>query len=278
MKALRAHQLYLPNNPIYQRATTRFASASQPIWACSTSSCSRSPRARSGGRSRWSTTAQQGDSLAWGLFKDGVRELTHARAASRPEELTSSSRPSTARGVCPPDAGRPAHAALGGGVRVPPVPLHRLLRRDAACRSRPGSYAAARCRRRPRPAVAARRQPRRRRRGPRASIGISDFDSTLYFLDERRDRVAGDRQSKRVPPGRPATALNVLFDLFETPGRRPRSARRSSAYSRRCSPISSTRAISGRRPRCFRSAACSTKRAQAWRRRSGAPRRVRRPS
>ncbi len=78
VKGLRAFQMYLPNNPIYQRGVQSVRDAFQPLWA--------------GGLDRlvlqvvetdivWEEQTvyhqpNKPDSLAWSLFKDGMRVLT----------------------------------------------------------------------------------------------------------------------------------------------------------------------------------------------------------
>ncbi len=78
VKGLRAFQMYLPNNPIYQRAVGNVRAAFQPIW--------------SAGVDRlvlqvvetdivWEEQVvyhqpNKTESLAWSLFKDGMRVLT----------------------------------------------------------------------------------------------------------------------------------------------------------------------------------------------------------
>jgi HEAT repeat protein len=83
VKAARAHQLYLPNNPVYQGAITTLRAGFAPIWA-ETDEISLTV---SEGEIRWfeavvsdsSGSGKSSDSLAWLFYKDGVRELTIAR-------------------------------------------------------------------------------------------------------------------------------------------------------------------------------------------------------
>ncbi|HXI19563.1 MAG TPA: hypothetical protein VNH46_00675, partial [Gemmatimonadales bacterium] len=78
VKGLRAFQMYLPNNPIYHRAVQNVRGAFQPIWL--------------GGLDRlvlqivetdivWEEQVvyhqpTKNESIAWSLFKDGMRVLT----------------------------------------------------------------------------------------------------------------------------------------------------------------------------------------------------------
>ena len=77
VKALRAHQLYLPNNPVYQKALENLRTAFRPIWE----SLDELALDVSENELRWQGTvvygqSNRGESLAWVFFKDGVRALT----------------------------------------------------------------------------------------------------------------------------------------------------------------------------------------------------------
>ena len=79
-KAVRAHQLYLPNNPVYQRAIDQVRAAYQTLWAETeeiTLSITESELKWEGRVVASETT--KSESLAWLLYKDGLRELTMVR-------------------------------------------------------------------------------------------------------------------------------------------------------------------------------------------------------
>src|ERR1051325_12055648 len=74
-KALRAVQLYLPNNPVYQRASDNVRGACRKIWQ-STEDLALEVQET---ELRWEGNLvyshdQKNESIAWTLFKDGVRE------------------------------------------------------------------------------------------------------------------------------------------------------------------------------------------------------------
>lgn len=76
-KALRAHHLYLPNNPIYQRATENLRAAFQPIWEATDDLA----LDVSESNLRWEgnvvySNSNRSESIAWVFFKDGVRSVT----------------------------------------------------------------------------------------------------------------------------------------------------------------------------------------------------------
>jgi hypothetical protein len=91
-KAARAHQMYLPNNPVYRGAIETLRTAFRPIWA-ETDEIS---LAITESEIRWYDVAVAGDaaagkssdSLAWLFFKDGVRELRIAKGFEETEVVT----------------------------------------------------------------------------------------------------------------------------------------------------------------------------------------------
>jgi len=86
VKAMRAYHMYLPNNPIYQRASENLRIAFQPIWAVLdelTLTVAETDFV-------WEEQVvyhqlNKTESIAWGLFKDGMRTLTIRRGAELEE-------------------------------------------------------------------------------------------------------------------------------------------------------------------------------------------------
>lgn len=80
MKAARARQLYLPNNPIYRGAIDTLRAAFGPVWK----QTEILPLSIDELEIRWEdetvlvdpTSSKSADNLAWLFYKDGVRELT----------------------------------------------------------------------------------------------------------------------------------------------------------------------------------------------------------
>ena len=80
-KAARAHQLYLPNNPIYKQALDNLRAGFLPIWEMTDEVALgfSESEVRFGGTVVLSEGGKSGDSLPWLFYKDGVRELTFVR-------------------------------------------------------------------------------------------------------------------------------------------------------------------------------------------------------
>ncbi len=213
VKALRAFQMYLPNNPIYQRAILNVRNAFGPIWAAT------DELNLQVGESdlRWEEQSvyhqiNRSDSVAWSLFKDGMRELTIHRGAEA-EELPRLLGTINKARFLPADAGDDLLTLLwamefehikyrfvdffaGGGGEVPGP-------------SGPAGGTGSAEQRRAQ--VAEEAQERLK-----GVVELDDVDSTLYFLDQEEiTYLAGELEEEYKRDVR-GSALNVLFDLVET--------------------------------------------------------------
>jgi len=219
VKALRAFHMYLPNNPIYQRATENVRAAFTPIWAAV------DQLALTVAETDFVWEEQvvyhqpaKGESLAWGLFKDGMRSLTIRRGAEE-EELTRFLETVNQARYLAADAGDDLLTLLwqqefqfiqyhfveffgeGGGS---------LPEASGAATAGGNDAETAKARH----AQAVEEAPPR----PKGVVDLEDFDSTLYFLDEAEiNAVAADLKEEYRRDARGA-AINVLFDLFELQG------------------------------------------------------------
>lgn len=77
-KAIKAHQLYLPNNPTYQKSIATTKAAIEPLWDLTGSLVLQvtDTQLKYFGVAVNDHPEKGGDSLPWLLFKDGLRELT----------------------------------------------------------------------------------------------------------------------------------------------------------------------------------------------------------
>jgi hypothetical protein len=211
-KALRAFQMYLPNNPIYQRAIQNLRAAFVPIWVAT------DELVLSIGETELSWEGQvvyrqlnKSESIAWTLFKDGMRALTLHKGAEEQElprllETINKARFLTA------EAGDDLLTLLwaiefecikyrfvdffgeGGGELPEPS-------------GTPGGTATAEERK----AQIAAEAPK-----TKSVIDIEDVDSTLYFLDEQEITYLAGELAEEYKRDVRGSALNVLFDLMET--------------------------------------------------------------
>ena len=207
--------MYLPNNPIYQRAIQNVRTALNPVWAATDELNLHI------GESDllWEEQSvyhqvNRGESLAWSLFKDGMRELTLHKGAEQEELPLLLATINKAR-FLPADAGDDLLTLLwalefenikyrfvdffseGGGELPGPS--------GAAA----GGTATAEERRSRAAEEAAEERPK-------GLIDIDEVDSTLYFLDEDEITYLAGELSEEYKRDVRGSALNVLFDLMET--------------------------------------------------------------
>jgi hypothetical protein len=212
-KALRAFQMYMPNNPIYQRAIQNVRTAFQPIWAVTD-------------QLRLSVIetelvwedqvvyrqTNKAESLAWSLFKDGMRELTIHNGAEAEELPRLLAIINQARFLAT-DAGDDLLTLLwahefqliqhqfvdlfgeGGGATPEPSGV------AAGGESTPAE----------RKAQAAQEAQAR----PEGVVAVDEFDSTLYFLDESEMGYVATELEAEYRRDVRTSALDVLFDLME---------------------------------------------------------------
>lgn len=207
-KAIRALGLYLPNNPMYHRAIEQVREHFTPIWEAAddvTVSVRETELV-------WEnevvySTEQKSESLAWTLFKDGVRSLTLHRGVEEDEIIRLMQVIVAARNL-PPDAaddlltllweqdfervaytftdvlaeGATPPETMGGEPEVRPEDLAQEVEEA-----------------RDRPTV----------------LSLDEFDSTLYFLDEQEVQRLQDEIGREYQQDLRENVLAILFDLVE---------------------------------------------------------------
>jgi HEAT repeat protein len=213
VKALRAYHMYLPNNPIHQRATDNLRAAFASVWE------ELDELALTVAETDFVWEDQvvyhqpsKSESIAWGVFKDGMRSLTIRRGAEAEELPRFLDLINRARFLSP-DAGDDLLTLLweeefqliqykfveffgeGGG----------------ALPEQTGSYNMGGPEAEQRRAQAAAEAPPR----PKGVVDVEEFDSTLYFLDENEiHTIAAEIQEEYRRDVR-SSALSAVFDIFE---------------------------------------------------------------
>ena len=213
VKALRAFQMYLPNNPIYQRAIQNVKTCFTPIWAATDQLVLKVVESEF----VWEDQVvyrqlNKNESLAWSLFKDGMRVLTFRRGAEEEEVARLLTTINQARFLAH-DAGDDLPTLLwahefqlieyrfidffsGEGVGAVP---------QASAGIQDGHSPAER------KAMIAEEAPPK----PKGVVEIDDFDSTLYFLDEAEISHLARELEEEYQRDVRGSALNVLFDQTE---------------------------------------------------------------
>ena len=215
VKAQRAFQMYLPNNPIYQRAVQNLQAAFAPLWASAEELSLRVAETEL----LWEEQVvyqqlHKSESLAWTLYKDGLRVLTLRRGVEQEEIARFLNTVSRAR-FLPADAGDDL--------------LTLLWAEEFACISyqftepladgglpegsgqAPGGSAEERH------ARAAEEAPARSEAaaGTPGVVDLDDFDSTLYFLDENEIQYVLREVQQEYRRDVRGSALAIVFDVFE---------------------------------------------------------------
>jgi HEAT repeat protein len=214
-KAARAQQLYLPNNPIYRGAIDALRAGFAPVWK----QTDELPLAILETDIRWYDAivagdpgaAKSTDNLAWLFHKDGVRELTFMKGFETEEagkllQLIQRARKANAdeddlvtmlweadftflkyKYVDLLQDGTPSE--LADGYPVVPIPTSGEIERET------------------RAAVAESKAS--------GIINMADFDSTLYFLDEREIDYLHREIRREYDQDLRANIVAVLLDVFE---------------------------------------------------------------
>lgn len=209
-KAVRAQQLYLPNNPIYRGAIDALRAAFAPIWAQTDELAFEITETefRWCGRSVITEHAKSADSLPWLFFKDGLRELRLLPGVEGEETVQLLDILQRARKAAPDEddlltllwesdfvhlryryvdlALEPA-APLSAGTQLserPPSELRREVERVAES-------------------------------APAGIVNVSEFDSTLYFLDEPEIEYLQGEVRREYESDLRRNVLAILLDIFE---------------------------------------------------------------
>jgi hypothetical protein len=209
VKAGRAHQLYLPNNPIYKQALDALRSSFAPIWA----HIDELALTFTETEISWfdhavlSEPTKSGDSLPWLFYKDGVREikllkgfeekeivallgiLQRARKASADEDdlLTMLWEADFAYARYRyQDLGMDAAAPVSDGRVTKEVDRAQLEQAThSAVAETPGI------------------------------VNISDFDATLYFLDDHEIEYLQGEIKREYQEDLRSRVTSTLLDIFE---------------------------------------------------------------
>ncbi|HEU4587243.1 MAG TPA: HEAT repeat domain-containing protein [Gemmatimonadales bacterium] len=215
VKALRAFQMYLPNNPIHQRAVQNVRAALAPIW----SSADELVLTVGEAEFRWEdevvyAQASKNESLSWLLYKDGMRVLTIRRGAED-EEIARFLDVMNRVRFLPADAEDDLLTLLWSQdfqyITYHFVDFFGEGESLEGSVTVTGGEATA-------PATAEARRAQVQEEAPprpKGIVDIEDFDSTLYFLEEAEINYVVDEVHKEYRRDVRQSALYALFDLFE---------------------------------------------------------------
>jgi len=223
-KGMRATQLYLPNNPVYQRAVDNVRAAFRQVWQATDDLILDIGETEM----RWEdhavySQAQRNESIAWTLYKDGVRSLTFKPGvedleivrflavlhqaknlqADAPDDLLTllwaedfqfvnyTFRELASENAVPIERGETAAPIGGGGAGgeaggrgLDPSTVRRQVEDEAP--------------------------PKRE-----GLVSVDDFDTTLYFLDDKEIEYLHKEVEREYAQDLRRNVLAMLFDLLE---------------------------------------------------------------
>jgi hypothetical protein len=223
-KGMRATQLYLPNNPVYQRSVDNIRAAYRAVWQATDDLHFDIGETEM----RWEDNVvysqdQRNESIAWTLYKDGVRSLTFKPGvedaeivrflavlhqaknlqADAPDDLltllwaedfqfvTYTFRELQSENAVPIERGEGPTLPSGGGGEageggrgVDPSTVRRQVEEEAP--------------------------PKRE-----GLVSVDDFDTTLYFLDDKEIEYLHKEVEREYAQDLRRNVLAMLFDLLE---------------------------------------------------------------
>jgi len=210
-KAQRALQMYLPNNPVYQRSVEQLADAFAPVWGVT----GRLVLEIEENDITWDgasvlPSAARGDGLAWQLYKDGLRRLTLLPGVEVEEVVRFLEVVNRAR-LLAADASDDlltllweqefvliSYAfveAIGDGIQ---------FLQESPIRERT-----------PEPQAARQEVASAERGGPEGLVELGDSDSTPYFLDEPEIRFIRGELEEEYRRDIRSGAIDALLDIIE---------------------------------------------------------------
>ena len=210
-RAVRARQLYLPNNPTYLRALDNLKASFTAIW----SATDELTFDVSDTQLRWEGTVvlnepdKTGDALPWVLYKDGVRELVLLRGVEQQEVVALVGIIARVRKAAPDedDLLTLLWEQEFAHVRYRYVDL--MFEGAAELQATPEEE-------RPRlvDPMAMRESPQEDIKPP-GVVNLDDFDSTLYFLDESEVEYLRTEIQRHYTEDLRTNVVTILLDIFE---------------------------------------------------------------
>ena len=210
-KAARAHQLYLPNNPVYKSAHDALRAGFVPIWAevDELALTFTENEVKWEGDTVLEENTRGSDSLPWLFFKDGVRELRMLRGFEGEELDRLLGIMQRVRKASPDEDDLLTMLWQGDFVCL----RYRYvdLSQEATAPLADGGEALAESHEDPRESV------EEEESSPSRSgvVSMSDFDATLYFLDEKEIEYLQSEVAREYQIDLRKNVVSVLLDIFE---------------------------------------------------------------
>ena len=209
-KGIRATQLYLPNNPVYQRAVENIRTAFRQIWQ------STDDLILDVGETdlRWEdhivySQVTKSESIAWTLFKDGVRSVTFRTGVEEEEIVRFLSVLQQAKNL-QADAPEDLLTLLWSEDFQLIAYTFRELASEDAVPIEKGETIPAASPSDVRQSVQSEAPPRRE-----GVVSMDEFDTTLYFLEDKEIEYLRQEVDREYAQDLRHNVLCMLFDLLE---------------------------------------------------------------
>ncbi len=209
-KALRATQLYMPNNPVYQRAVDNIRGAFGRIWQATDDLILDVGETEL----RWEDAVvysqeQKNESIAWTFYKDGVRSLTFRPGVEEAEIVKFLGVLHKARNL-QADAPEDLLTLLWAEDFQFISYIFRELVSENAVPIEAGESIPSTLPTEVRQHVAEEAPPKRE-----GLVSIDEFDTTLYFLDDKEVGYLHKEVEREYSQDLRRNVLAMLFDLLE---------------------------------------------------------------
>ena len=212
VKALRAFQMYMPNNPMYQRAETQLRDSFPPVWAVldEITLIVQETDLIWEGHPVYQQPAKN-ESFAWGLYKDGMRVLTLRKGVEEEEIGRFLQTVTRARHLS-------ADASDDLLTLIWEQDFQKVNYQFAEVISDPWVYdPQALDLQAQKSETVVQEQVRQEVQAAKNQgvVDLDEFDSTLYFLDEMEIAALRDQVEQEYARDIRIAALAVMFDIFE---------------------------------------------------------------
>lgn len=208
VKAGRAHQLYLPNNPVYKSAIDALRGAFSPIWEQTDELALKftETEIRWFGQGVLDESSKSSDSLPWTFFKDGIREIQLSPGFEHEELAKLLDILQRVRKASPDEDDlltmlweadfahlRYRYVDLGA------EPAAALESAEPATPASPDAI------------VAAAHEPEQRS----GVVNMQDFDATVYFLDDKELDYLRHEIEREYAADLRGNVIAMLYDIYE---------------------------------------------------------------
>ncbi|HKW42434.1 MAG TPA: HEAT repeat domain-containing protein [Gemmatimonadales bacterium] len=209
-KGIRATQLYLPNNPVYQRAVDNIRAAFRQIWQATDDLVFDVGETEM----RWEDTVvysqeQRAESIAWTLYKDGVRSLSFRPGVEETEIVKFLGVLQQSRGLQADAADDLLTLLWAQDFQLVSYTFRELVSENAVPIEAGETI--------PTSAPAQLRQQVQEEAPPKREglVSIDDFDTTLYFLEDTEIEYLKRDVEREYSQDLRRNVLSMLFDLLE---------------------------------------------------------------